>query len=96
MQNQLSIRVNSSNPNHHLWNNHGVWWIHYTVLEDGLWQRRVRRSLKTRDRSVARQKRDRLLSIERDLGTAARFKSEQTSPGPRLLSSPTAAEEVSS
>ena len=96
MQNQLSIRVNANNPDHHLWNNHGVWWIHYTVLEDGLWQRRVRRSLKTRDRAVARQERDRLLSLEHDPSTGARFQREQASPGPRSLSSPLATEEVSS
>ena len=61
MQNQLSIRVNANNPDHHLWNNHGVWWIHYTVLIDGAWQRRVRRSLGTRDIEHARELRDDLL-----------------------------------
>jgi hypothetical protein len=72
MQNQLSIRVNASNPNHHLWNNHGVWWIHYTVLIDGAWQQRVRRSLGTKDRAVARRKRDRILAFERTLGDSSR------------------------
>ena len=27
----LSIKIDLENPDHHLWNNHGTWWIHYTV-----------------------------------------------------------------
>jgi hypothetical protein len=72
MQNQLSIRVNANNPNHHLWNNHGVWWIHYTVLIDGAWQQRVRHSLGTKDRAVARRKRDRILAFGRGVGDSGR------------------------
>ena len=26
-----AIRVSAENPNHHLWNNHGTWFLHYTV-----------------------------------------------------------------
>ena len=58
---QLAIRVNKENPNHHLWNNNGVWFVHYTVHPDALTARRVRRSLGTRDLGVARQRRDQLL-----------------------------------
>ena len=25
------IRITADNPNHHLWNNHGTWFLHYTV-----------------------------------------------------------------
>ena len=58
----LSIRVDGSNPLHHLWNNHGVWWIHYTILINGVRQRRMRLSLRTRDVEVARERRDRLFA----------------------------------
>jgi hypothetical protein len=58
MQQQLAIRIDAENPNHHLWSNHGVWWIHYTLHVDGLRVRRVRRSLDTRELSEARRLRD--------------------------------------
>ena len=58
----LSIRVDGSNPLHHLWNNHGVWWIHYTILINGVRTRRMRLSLRTRDAEVAREKRDLLFA----------------------------------
>ncbi|MCB9903520.1 MAG: hypothetical protein H6831_03850 [Planctomycetes bacterium] len=58
MQRQLSIRIDAENLDHHLWNNYGVWWIHYTVHENGLRVRRVRCSLGTRDRAEARRMRD--------------------------------------
>jgi hypothetical protein len=58
----ISRRQKTSGLNHHLWNNHGGWWIHGTEhLPDGT-ARRVRRSLKTRDLSKARRLRDRILS----------------------------------
>ena len=43
----------SDNPDHHLWNNHGALWCHYT-------KRRVRLSLQTSDVRQARILRDRL------------------------------------
>ena len=46
------------NPNHHLWNNHGTWWVHATVLHRGLVQERIRRSLGTSDLAEARCRRD--------------------------------------
>lgn len=46
-------------PNHHLWNNHGTWWIHYTV-HHGPTKERVRQSLATRCLNEARRKRDAL------------------------------------
>ena len=57
----LSIRIDAENPDHHLWNNHGTWWIHYTVHTDDWRIRRVRRSLRPRRREVARLRRDAIL-----------------------------------
>lgn len=59
---KLSVRVNPANPNHHLWNNNGTWFIHYTRHETGYTKRRVRHSLKTRRVSVARNRRDAVLA----------------------------------
>jgi len=61
MQERLAIRIDADNRNHHLWNNHGTWWIHYTLDLDGLRARRVRRSLKTKEVAVARALRDHFL-----------------------------------
>ena len=34
---KIAIRI-GSNPNHHLWNNNGTWWLHYTEhLPDYTW-----------------------------------------------------------
>jgi len=57
----LSIRT-SDNPFHHLWNNNGTWWCHYTAHLPDHTKRRVRRSLHTADSSVARVLRDSILS----------------------------------
>ena len=55
-----SIRVLAHNPDHHLWNNHGTWWCHYTVHLPNYTKRRVRLSLQTSDVRQARILRDRL------------------------------------
>jgi hypothetical protein len=60
---KLSLRINPENPNHHLWDNHGTWWIHYTVHPTPWTQRRVRRSLGTSDLDVARRQRDAELQL---------------------------------
>jgi hypothetical protein len=57
----LAVRVNASNPNHHLWNNNGTWWCHFTVHRPDFTKLRVRHSLNTGDVAVARKKRDTLL-----------------------------------
>lgn len=57
---KLSIRTNPENPNHHLWNNHGTWFIHYVVHPTPWTKERVRRSLGTRSLEEARRKRDEL------------------------------------
>ena len=54
----LSIRTSEGNPNHHLWNNNGIWFIHYTVWPDRCTKKRVRSSLQTRCVELARLKRD--------------------------------------
>lgn len=57
----LAVRVNSENPDHHLWNNRGTWWCHFTLHRSDYTAERVRVSLKTRSRDEARSRRDELL-----------------------------------
>ena len=52
------IRVHAENPNHHLWNNHGTWFLHYTIHPTEFTKERIRRSLGTRDVRIARERRD--------------------------------------
>jgi hypothetical protein len=52
------IRVRTENPNHHLWNNHGTWFLHYTVHPTPFTKERIRRSLGTKDIRIARERRD--------------------------------------
>ena len=52
------IRVRAENENHHLWNNHGTWFLHYTVHPTPFTKERIRRSLGTKDVNVARERRD--------------------------------------
>ena len=56
----LSLR-STGGENHHIWNNNGTWWVHYTVHLPDYTARRVRRSLRTRDVAEARARRDELL-----------------------------------
>jgi hypothetical protein len=58
---RTSVRVRESNPNHHLWNNNGTWYVHYTVHPTPLTKSRVRMSLETKCLEVARQRRDEIL-----------------------------------
>ena len=52
------IRIAADNPNHHLWNNHGTWFLHYTVHPTPFTKERIRRSLGTKDLGTARSRRD--------------------------------------
>ena len=62
---KLAVRIDGSNPDHHLWCNNGTFWLHCTVhLGDGS-ALRLRRSLRTRDRSEARLRRDKIFDAER-------------------------------
>jgi hypothetical protein len=69
---RLSIRVQGENPLHHLWNNNGTWWIHYTVHPDAFTKARVRRSLRTHDLATAQHRRDEILGALPRAVTAAR------------------------
>src|SRR5262245_8629718 len=51
---QLAIRRTPGNANHHLWNNNGTWWCHYTLHSADYQKVRVRRSLGTADVARAR------------------------------------------
>ena len=57
----LSLRIDPSNPNHHLWNNNGTWFIAYTSLTSPVTAERVRTSLSTKNVIIARQKRDQMI-----------------------------------
>ncbi len=59
----LSLRITDHHPDHHLWNNHGTWWCHFTVHRPDFTKVRVRRSLGTRQREEARQIRDFLFAV---------------------------------
>ena len=63
-------------PDHHLWRNGGVFWIAFTV-HAGVVQGRVRFSLGTADRALARRRRDAVLALfarARDLRISLRFR----------------------
>ena len=53
-----ALRLNPENPNHHLWNNNGTWFLHYTVYPTPFTKERIRRSLGTKDVATARERRD--------------------------------------
>ena len=65
MTHSLAIRLNPDNPDHHLWNNNGTWFVHYTIHPTLLTKQRFRTSLGTKDLAEARLRRDRLLLEER-------------------------------
>ena len=57
----ISRRQKIAGPNHHLWLNHGTWWIHYTIHLPDHTKSRHRRNLRTSDLETARRLRDRIL-----------------------------------
>jgi hypothetical protein len=59
---RTSVRVRESNPNHHLWNNNGTWYVHYTVHPTPLTKSRIRMSLETKSVDEARRRRDEILA----------------------------------
>ena len=59
---ELAVRINAANPNHHLWNNNGTWWLHYTVYPTPVTAERKRVSLYTKDLFTARTRRDTILA----------------------------------
>lgn len=58
----ISRRQKRVGPNHHLWNNHGTWWLHCTLHLPDFTKWRLRRNLRTSDVHEARQFRDRILA----------------------------------
>lgn len=52
-----------SNANHHLWDNHGTLWCHFTLHLPDCTKERVRLALGTRDFAEARTLRDGLLHL---------------------------------
>ncbi len=75
----ISQRQKTSDPNHHLWKNHGIWWFHATVHLPDYTSRRVRFSLRTRKLGEAQRRRDEIL--ERHSGRPDR----STSANKRLI-----------
>jgi hypothetical protein len=73
------IRVRAENPNHHLWNNHGTWFLHYTVHPTPFTKERIRRSLGTKDIRVARERRD---SFFANLADSAKMAAAAPTPKP--------------
>lgn len=59
-QSTLAVRMDGRNSNHHLWNNNGTWFVHYTVYPTPVTKERVRRSLGTKCVQEARRRRDEL------------------------------------
>ena len=69
---KIAIRI-GSNPNHHLWNNNGTWWLHYTEHLADYTKRRVRLNLHTHNLKAARAIRDVLLTWDAPQQTRSLF-----------------------
>ncbi len=58
----LAVRIDCSNPLHHLWNNNGTWWCHLTLhCSDGTAERK-RFSLRTSALDKACRRRDAIIA----------------------------------
>lgn len=66
------VCIRGDNPDHHLWNNHGTWFVHYTFYPTVSTKERIRRSLGTKDILIARERRDRFFE-ELATGTPSNF-----------------------
>lgn len=64
----LSIRIRPENPNHHLFNNHGTWWIHFTIHHADCTKARIRRFTCTGNLVEARRRQYQLLGDRVDGG----------------------------
>ena len=51
-------------PDHHIWNNNGSWWAHFSISRLRGRSKRVRVSLHTKSRKVARERRDQLMKAK--------------------------------
>ena len=45
-------------PDHHIWDNNGTWWVHFSVTRRRGRAKRVRISLGTKSKTEARKRRD--------------------------------------
>ena len=63
MNRLLSVRVDHSNPDHHLWDNNGTWFVHCTIHLPDHTKARIRHSLRTKSLKVARRRRDRIIKF---------------------------------
>lgn len=66
-----AARRHNGNENHHLWNNNGTWFLHYTTYPTPFTKERVRRSLGTKDLAEARRRRDAFFALLASEGTGA-------------------------
>src|SRR5258707_15731405 len=66
---------NVANLNHHLWNNHGTWFVCYTVSPTPLTKERRRESLHTKSLVEARRRRGELFARLRAVNVAVCIKS---------------------
>jgi hypothetical protein len=57
---KLSARGSGENEDHHLWNNRGTWWCHFTLHRPDYTSERIRVSLRTKAIEEARVRRDEL------------------------------------
>jgi len=55
---KVATRINDENLNHHIWNNNGSWWVHFTLHLPNHTKARRRRTLRTNNVFVARRRRD--------------------------------------
>ena len=60
---KLSVRCRPGNADHHLWNNNGTFWCHFTVHLPDLTKQRMRLSTGTGDAGAARRLRDSLMAL---------------------------------
>ncbi len=58
---RLVSKPRATHPNHHLFNNNGIWWCQLTV-HHGPFSKRLRFSLETHDLEQARSRRDNLFA----------------------------------
>ena len=58
-----AARADRANADHHLWNNNGTWWCHFTLHHADHTKQRVRLGLETPDVTQARVLRDALLRL---------------------------------
>ncbi len=59
---ELAVRIDSGNPDHHIYDNNGTFWIHYTVYPTPVTAERIRKSLRTKDIAEARRRRDEIFA----------------------------------